>query len=378
MLDLALYNVSPTTGFLPETEPGFDPEANLEWHALALELPKLLHTPAFKRMVEELPEWQFGAEGVAQEIDLRTLSYLGHGYLWGEVTLPTALPRELSRAWVGTAQALGRHPILSYPAYCLFNWQRIDPGQPPVLGNIQIVQNFLGGLDEDWFILIHVDIEYRAAKALTAIPACLAAASTGEVDALSAGLEHVARGLEAMLATLNRMPEACDPYIYYTRVRPYIFGTKNNPDLPNGLVYTGQYGDAPQTFRGETGAQSTIVPTLDGLLGVTHQNDPLKEYLLEMRDYMPLPHRRFLEAVEAQSTVRARVEAHRTDARLVAAYNHCVDTLYRFRARHLEYAASYIHKQAQQANNSNVVGTGGTPFMTYLAKHREETLIAVH
>ena len=27
------------------------------------------------------------------------------------------------------------------------------------------------------------------------------------------------------------MPEKCDPYIYYHRVRPFIFGTKDNPDL---------------------------------------------------------------------------------------------------------------------------------------------------
>jgi hypothetical protein len=38
------------------------------------------------------------------------------------------------------------------------------------------------------------------------------------------------------------------------------------------------------------------------------------------------------------------------------------------------YVASYIFRQAQtDANNPHAVGTGGTPFMPYLKKHRDET-----
>ena len=78
--------------------------------------------------------------------------------------------------------------------------------------------------------------------------------------------------LEGILATMQRMPEHCDPYVYYHRVRPYIFGWHNNPALPGGLVYEGvaAYAGTGQTFRGETGAQSTIVPCLDAILGVEH------------------------------------------------------------------------------------------------------------
>jgi indoleamine 2,3-dioxygenase len=245
------------------------------------------------------------------------------------------------------------------------------------LGNIRIVQNFLGGVDEDWFILIHVDIEARAAQALAAIPAILDAADKQDAEILAKGLAEVVAALKGMNQTMLRMPEYCDPYIYYTRVRPYIFGTKNNPSLPNGLIYEGCYENKPQQFRGETGAQSSIVPTLDGLLGITHKNDPLKEYLLEMREYMLPLHKKFIETVETESKVKEVVAKFKDHSQLAAQYQQCIDELHTFRSKHLEYAASYIHKQGLQANNSTEVGTGGTPFMTYLAKHRDETVSPV-
>lgn len=373
---LADYQISPKTGFLPERPVQFVSVRNPAWFSLADELPKRLPTGRVRELIENLPDWQPEADRDGEHA-MRVLSYLGHAYLWGDkAVVPKKLPRNLSQAWVQVGQQVGRPPILSYPSYCLFNFELIDPSEPPCLENVRMVQNFLGGLDEDWFILIHVDIEYRAAQAIRAVPGLVTAASRRNLTGVQAGLWEVRESLRQMNATMNRMPEGCDPYIYYTRVRPYIFGTKNNPALPEGLVYEGEFDNEPQFFRGETGAQSAIVPALDGLLGVSHENDPLKEYLMEMRDYMVPAHRQFIEAVEQQSTLRQAVtESGRPD--ITGLYNDCVDELFRFRAKHLEYAATYIHKQALQAHNSTVVGTGGTPFMEYLAKHRDETKLAL-
>jgi indoleamine 2,3-dioxygenase len=170
------------------------------------------------------------------------------------------------------------------------------------------------------------------------------------------------------------MPERCDPYIYYNRVRPYLHGWKGHPAYPNGLIYEGvkEYGEAPQQFRGETGAQSSIIPMLDGLLGITHSPDELYHYLQEMRLYMPKPHREFLRFVETNSKVREFVKERRGD--LVDLYNSIIKLIDRFRTTHLGYAANYIQKQHQvSTGNPHAVGTGGTPFMKYLHKHMSET-----
>ena len=136
-----------------------------------------------------------------------------------------------------------------------------------------------------------------------------------------------------------------------------------------------RFNNKPQFFRGETGAQSSIIPFLDGALGIYHSNDNLRHYLNEMRDYMPPEHRKMIEDIEQRSNAKKYILKSKI---LMKKYNLCLEEIRKFRAMHLEYAASYIHKQAQRNNSfgtggSTIRGTGGTPFMRYLKKHRDET-----
>ncbi len=303
------------------------------------------------------------------------LSYLGHAYVWRGPEPASIVPARLAVPWHTIAQSLGRPPVLSYASYALHNFVRFDAKRGIECGNLGLIQNFLGGIDEEWFILIHVEIERKAAPALAVLHSCLDAAEARDAERLEGLLATAANSVENMYATLKRMPEWCDPYIYYHRVRPYIHGWKDHPDLPHGVVYEGvaAYAGEPQLFRGETGAQSAIVPSLDAALGVSHKEDTLRIYLMEMRDYMPPAHRAFIESLEARGSVRPFVRSC-ARTQLSDAYNACVDGLDRFRTLHLEYAARYIFRQAQtDPGNPHAIGTGGTPFMQYLKKHRDET-----
>lgn len=378
-MKLETYSISSSRGFLPVFDPVANtgaPEFDATVGAIALNLPKVMIAGHPRKTIAGLPEMDI--EHLSTILDepqlaavMRTYSYLTHAYVWGEAPPAKALPQNIARPFAAIAKHFDRPPVLSYESYALNNWARIDPAGPIEIGNIALLQNFLGGLDEEWFILIHVEIEAQAAPAIAQIPVLLDAAKTEDFEAVHAGLTVIAQALAEMHRTLARMTENCDPYIYYRRVRPYIHGWKNNPALPQGLIYQG-VGDRAQFHRGETGAQSTIIPALDAVFGIDHEEDELSAYLIEMRAYMPSGHRAFLVEVERQSRLRAFVK-ERGGSILHKLYNTCIEHIAAFRALHLEFAASYIHAQAESGDNPVHIGTGGTPFMKYLKKHRDES-----
>ena len=339
---------------------------------IAKNLPKILANNQIKDEVLNLETEKDISNLSIDELERAMLlySYIGHGYIWGGTSIEKVIPKNISKTWYKISQKLDRPPILSYASYALNNWKLQDVNKPFDLENIRILQNFLGGMDEDWFIMIHIAIEHEAKEILNNLKTYYLDKNEDQ-----SYLENALVSIKKINQIMNRMPEKCDPFIYYNRVRPYIFGWKNNPATPNGVIYEGveEYGGTPQLFRGETGAQSSIVPALDALLGVTHSNDPLKEYLDEMRLYMPKEHRNLLNDLD-QWSENNRSNSITEDSSVVLS-DEIIKEVHAFRNKHLEYARIYIHEQSlSNQNNSNVVGTGGTPFMKYLDKHLQETV----
>ncbi|MFN8390399.1 MAG: hypothetical protein U0136_08930 [Bdellovibrionota bacterium] len=367
-------------GFLPKDDPLRQlPSEFAALEEMARELPKILVAASPRKLLAQLgpvpiEKLKTRAE---EERAMLLLSFIGHGYVWGEKAAAPSIPASLALPWHALAKRLDRTPSLVYCSYALHNWRRLVPSEDVKLGNIALLQNFLAGIDEEWFVVIHVDIEALAAPAIRSLLPLQRAAQSGDTVQLRELLERVAGCLERMNASMDRMPENCDPYIYYNRVRPFIHGWKNNPALPQGLIYEGvtEYGGKPQQFRGETGSQSSIVPCLDAALGIVHKEDQLAVYLREMRDYMPKEHRAFLHELEKAPRTRELISAkYLQEPGVKDAFNACVQGINRFRTTHLQYAASYIDKQTQvDPTNPNKVGTGGTPFMVYLGKHQRET-----
>lgn len=346
----------------------------------ALRLPQILPTRQVRAFLERVLPAASDLGGVDKLGDAEArlamvhYSFMVQSYVWGGASPAAVLPSCLSVPIVALADRLRQQPLLPYSSYVLDNWALIDPARALDLDNIYMIQNFLSGQDEAWFVLVHVAIEARAGAALAEMSPMTDAVLRGDVEEVRARLESMAVVWSDINAIFDQMPERCDPYIYFERVRPYIHGWKDNPALPDGVIYEGvpRYSGG-QAFRGQTGSQSSIVPSMDALLCIGHAADPLKTYLDQLHIYRPAGHRAFIEDVRASSQLRQFVEADGSPA-LIAAYNAIVQAVADFRTRHLEYAASYINKQGKTAaGNDTDVGTGGTPFMRYLKKHRDET-----
>ncbi|MEU5658882.1 hypothetical protein ABZ802_25175 [Streptomyces sp. NPDC047737] len=370
----AEYGVSESNGFLPDVAPLTQlPGRFAEWDEIGAVLPKHLAAGRARELLSSVAPLDPGAltEQAERERAMLLLSYFGHAYIFGGDVPANVCPANIAVPWHKAAGLLGRPPVLSYATQQLHNWGRLSDDPAIELGNIHRLQGFLGGMDDDWFVLVHVAIEAAAAPVLCAAIAAQDAVLDGDDDGLVHALGEMAAGLSVMSGTLARMPERCDPHIYYHRVRSYLFGWKNNPALPEGVVYEGvaAYGGRPQQFGGETGAQSAIIPFLDEVLGLSGEDDPLAAYMHALRTYIPPGHRAFIEKVGPRVDLRGFLLHHRP-AGAVAAYDACVTAMADFRDLHLRYAATYVQRQAQRSSaNSNEVGTGGTPFMRYLKGH---------
>ncbi|MBA3827141.1 MAG: hypothetical protein H0X24_25015, partial [Ktedonobacterales bacterium] len=351
------------------------PPAFAAWEDLASQIPALLAAGRLRQSVDQLPLVDATPLATAAEREraMLLLAYLGHAFVFGEAPVATRIPAPIAIPWHHVAAQLGRPPVLSYASHILNNWRRFDHDQPITLANLARLEHFLGGMDEDWFGMIHIAIEAQAGPGIAALVAAQDAVAQADVTASIAALTQVADVIGAMLVVFARITERCDPAIYALRIRPFLSGWQDNPLLPAGVRYTGvtAFADQPQFFRGGSGAQSAIIPALDEGLGVAFDDNPFGKYMHSLRVYMPPRHRAFIAALRARPSIRTFTQDHRHHERpLVAAYNRCLVELARFRREHLRFTAQYLHSARQAEGAAPIeVGTGGTPFMAYLKQH---------
>lgn len=205
---------------------------------------------------------------------------------------------------------------------------------------------------------MHVEIEALAAKLLAAFldaeKAVTAGAGAGNVDRamLDGVLRRVAAAVWEQVKVLRRIPERMDPSLYYKTFRPYI-------RFFEGVVYEG-VDLAPMDHRGETGAQSSVIPALVAFLKIPHKPTRLTDHLTDMRRYMPADHRALLARIEAMPSIRELVDK--------TLFNEALEALAAFRETHLGFAREYIARWVEDPR-----GTGGTPYLEWLGQLITET-----
>lgn len=318
--------------------------------------------------------------------------------------------------FLSTCKHLELPPVATYAAVVLWNWHTVFPDEPvDSLDNLSTLLTFTGSMDESWFYLVSVAIEARAGPSIQIMIDAIDAARRNDVKSVTQALRAFAEMLDGLGALLERMYDSCDPHIFYHRIRPYLAGGKNMAasGLPNGVKFDDGSGTQPYVkLSGGSNAQSSVIQFFDIVLGVSHRttrekgsdapeptsNAPANNFILEMREYMPGPHRRFLEHMESVANIHVFVTAHKYSRELVVAFDASVAMLRALRDKHLRMVSRYIvvksretrasrsispdKERTQPINIANTLkhedskklrGTGGTALMVFLKQARDET-----
>lgn len=162
----------------------------------------------------------------------------------------------------------------------------------------------------------------------------------------------------------------------YTTFRTFIFGITSQSMFPNGVIYEGINDGKPMSFRGESGANDSMIPTMDNFLQIPMPDTPLTEILKDFRKYRPSNHRAFLAHVRDRSiAVNMREFALQLDSTGADPKDETDEAVWEsrrlwiqllnqvrdFRWRHWCFGKEYILKMT-----SHPTATGGSPIITWL------------
>lgn len=313
------------------------------------------------------------------------------GYVWqeGEDGTVDVLPSSLAVPYWEVSQRLGLPPILTHADGALANWKKKDPEGPFDIENLELLINFPGGDSARGFFVVTLLVEKAATPALRNIPVVINGVRCGDTEAVAGALEEMSQSIQDMTDALKLMHVHVEPSVFYGIMRIFLAGWKDNPIMPNGLVYEGVQTE-PMEYSGGSAAQSSLLHCFDELLGVKHEANS-GAFLTRMRDYMPPAHRQLIKDISLQPSLKSFVEQQGSE-RLNQAFQLCVTKLLALRSYHINVVSRFVIVPAararqlrdqSQTSEGDVIskaptgleerGTGGSGIMSFLKTVRDQT-----
>lgn len=248
-------------------------------------------------------------------------------------------------------------------SYALFNYRLVDPDKGLQYDNLRLIRAFECGLDpsssEAGFVLVHVDMVRHSGPLVDGAVDALDACASKDRIAFNQGMQKVHQAMIKVNKVMDGMWNKSRPNDY-TSFRTFIFGITSQSMFPNGVVYEG-ISEEPLSFRGESGANDSMIPLCDNLLQITMPATPLTSVLKDFRSYRPGNHREFLEWVERQSIAVDLKQYALADRASAITYLRVLDQVRDFRWRHWCFTREYILKKT-----NHPTATGGSPIVTWL------------
>lgn len=276
-------------------------------------------------------------------------------------------------------------------SYALFNYRLEDPAAGMQYSNLRLIRAFENGLDptssEAGFVLVHIDMVKESGPLVKGTVKCIDAASRPSHDTMQRRTDFN-DGMATILGSMRKINNVMETMwsksrpTKYTSFRTFIFGITSQSMFPNGVVYEGLNNDEPMSFRGESGANDSMIPLMDNFLQVVMPDTPLTEILSDFREYRPSNHKSFLQYVKQRSIdldIKALALGQHTGAgtaeekELVresrSLWLQVLDQVRDFRWRHWCFAREYILKRT-----THPTATGGSPIVTWLPNQLEAVL----
>ncbi|XP_074065090.1 indoleamine 2,3-dioxygenase 2 isoform X2 [Macrotis lagotis] len=357
------------------------------WMEIASNLPLMIESHQLRVRVDMMPLLSCHLLKGHREQCLAhlLLSFITMGYVWqeGEKNIAKVLPRNLALPFVEVSQTLGLPPILVHSDFVLMNWKKKDPDGPLEIRNLDTIVSFPGGESLKGFILVTLLVEKAAAPGIKALTQAINAVIQSSDDDLLQALKQLRTSMIEMTKALRQMHDYVDPAIFYAVIRIFLSGWKDNPVMPEGLIYEG-VSEEPLKYSGGSAAQSTIFHAFDELLGIFHSKESTT-FLHRMREYMPPSHRAFIEEIHSAPSLKEYILSSGSYP-LHEVYNQCVMTLAELRSQHISIVAKYLLIGAAKAKDGGLghlpgppqalaeTGTGGTAVFSFLKSVRNTTL----
>ncbi|KAE8141554.1 Indoleamine 2,3-dioxygenase [Aspergillus pseudotamarii] len=392
------YGLSPELGFLPNEAPleRLPDDYYAPWEDLVSDIP-LLHHGVLQDQIERLPVLSTSRLREIREWRRAyvCLAFLLHGYMWGGEPR-TNIPPCISNPLFDVCEYLQLPPIATFAAVCLWNYipSRDEPTHQ--LDTLMSITSFTGTFDEEWFYLVSIAIEAHGAPIIPVMLQAIHAARSGDEHTVMESLLFFREKVAEIVTLLDRMDERCDPAIFYHQLRPFLAGTKSMEQFgrPDGITFTfndGRQQTEPRSYRGGSNAQSSLIQFFDIVLGIEHTGGE-GTFIHEMREYMPGPHRRFLQDVAKVADIRGFAQARQhSHPDVYTAYAGCLEMLGALRGRHLQIVAKYIISPSRKGNfqrrmqqtaghcrqekeKISFLGTGGTDLVPFLKQTLQRTI----
>jgi indoleamine 2,3-dioxygenase len=154
----------------------------------------------------------------------------------------------------------------------------------------------------------------------------------------------------------------------FTVVDSNFYGFPTMQVLFEGVV---EHNNVPQAFRGETGAQDSIIPSCDNFLELSQRypTNELTDYLRDLRFYRPQDHRAYLEWIESSAKASSVATTAQLSSEGALALLRNLNQVQVVRNMHWQMTKKYIIERTDHP-----VATGGTPITTWLPNNWLATL----